>query len=106
MEAEPQLIAEVIAAFQTNNYERRRLFGQGHKVMSGTILTPVFYKVPVTNELAKSVTLGQYPPTRTVVYAHLPPVPRPACRLDEGMRPLDNRAIILSCYEAFKRFVD
>ncbi|KAK0503779.1 hypothetical protein EDD18DRAFT_1411260 [Armillaria luteobubalina] len=112
MEAEPQLIAEAIAAFQANNYERRRLFGQGpiaHKVMSGTILTgtsPVFYKIHVTTELADNVSLGQYPPTRTVVCAHLPPVPRPACRLDEGMRPLDNRAIILSCYEAFKKFVD
>ncbi|KAK0503771.1 hypothetical protein EDD18DRAFT_1344678 [Armillaria luteobubalina] len=112
MEAEPQLIAEAIAAFQANNYEQRCFFSQGpiaHKTMPGIVLTgtlPVFYKIPVTTKLTDSVSLGQYLPTRSSVHAHLPPVPHPACHLNEGMRPLDNRVIILSYYEAFKQFVN
>ncbi|KAK0222059.1 hypothetical protein IW262DRAFT_1377971 [Armillaria fumosa] len=109
---EPQLIAEAIAAFQANNDKRTRVLGQdplAHKIMPGITMTgtsPVFYKIPVTAELADSVSMGQYPPTRTVVHAHLPAVPRPGRRLSEGMRPLDNRATILTCYEAFKQFVN
>jgi hypothetical protein len=34
-----------------------------------------------------------------------PPVPRPARRRSEGMKPLDNRREILKCYEAFKVIV-
>ncbi|KAK0468586.1 hypothetical protein IW261DRAFT_1372952 [Armillaria novae-zelandiae] len=108
---EPQLIAEAIAAFQANNDKRTRILAQdpiAHKILPGIIMTgtsPVFYKIPVTTELADSVSMGQYSPTRTVVHAHLPPVPRPARRLSEGMRPLDNRVTILACYEAFKQFV-
>lgn len=109
---EPQLIVEAIAAFQANNDKRTRILGQdaiAHKTVPGITMTgtsPVFYKIPVTIELADSVLMGQYPPIRTVVHAHLPPVPRPARRLSEGMRPLDNRATILTCYEAFKQFVN
>ncbi|KAK0487226.1 hypothetical protein IW261DRAFT_1319940, partial [Armillaria novae-zelandiae] len=49
-------------------------------VMPGITMTgtsPVFYKIAVTAELADSVSMGQYPPIRVVVYAHLPAVPRP-----------------------------
>ena len=108
---EPQLIAEAIAAFQTNNYRRTRVLGQdpiGYKVIPGITLkgtSPIFYKIPITAQLAQSVALGIYPATPTVVHAHLPAVARPARRLSEGMKPLDNRAIILACYEAFKSFV-
>jgi hypothetical protein len=111
---EAQLIAEAIAAFQTNNHRRTRILGQdpiAHnlKVMPGITLkgtSPMFYRIPVTTELAQSVALGLYPATPTVVHAHLPVVARPAHRLSEGMKPLDNRASILACYEAFKRFVN
>jgi hypothetical protein len=109
---EPQLIAEAIAAFQSNNYRRTRVLGQdpiAHKVVPGITLkgtSPIFYKIPVTTQLAQSVALGVYPAAPTVVHAHLPTVSRPARRLSEGMKPLDNRASILSCYEAFKRFVN
>ena len=109
---EPQLIAEAIAAFQANNYRRTRILGQDpiyHKVMPGITLkgtSPIFYKIPVTAQLAQSIAFGVYPATPTIVHAHLPAVARPARRLSEGMKPLDNRACIFSCYEAFKRFVN
>jgi len=65
----------------------------------------VFYRIPVTSDLVRAVQLGEYPAQETVVYAHLPPVPRPAHRCSEGMVPLDNRKIVLSCYGAFRRFL-
>ncbi|KAF8335811.1 uncharacterized protein EI90DRAFT_3047201, partial [Cantharellus anzutake] len=108
---EPQLIAEAIAAFQTNNARRTRILGQDAidaKVIPGITLvgsSPIFYKIRVTTELAQAVELGRFPATPTVVYAHLPVVSRPARRLSEGMKPLDNRGHILACYEAFKQFV-
>ena len=108
---EPQLIAEAIAAFQTNS-TRTRILGQGHspvvhKVMLGITLRgtfPVFYKIPVTIQLAQCVAQGVYPAERTIVHAHIPEMARPA-DLSEGMKPLDNRTTILACYEAFKRFL-
>ncbi|KAK0220233.1 hypothetical protein IW262DRAFT_1010740 [Armillaria fumosa] len=109
---EPQLIAEAIAAFLSNNARRMHVLGQNPilaKTIAGITLkgsSPIFYKIPVTAELAESVAPGLYPAVPTIVYAHLPDIPRPARRLSEGMKPLDNRASILSCYEAFKRFVD
>lgn len=63
--------------------------------MVGT--TPTFYKIPVTTVLL------QRSPIR-VTFCH-PPVPRPARRESEGMKPLDNRLQIRSCYEAFKTVV-
>ena len=71
--------------------------------MKGTM--PTFYKIPVTTALVRAVQLGQYPVKETIVYAHLPPVSRPALRYSEGMKPLDNRHVIMSCYEAFKQFL-
>ncbi|KZP02904.1 hypothetical protein FIBSPDRAFT_808267 [Athelia psychrophila] len=109
---EPQLIAEAIAAFQTNNTGRTWVLGQDPmmtKVIPGITLvgsSPTFYKIPVTTELAQAVALGEYPATPTIVYAHLPDVPRPARRLSEGMKPLDSRRQIIACYEAFKQFVN
>jgi hypothetical protein len=106
---EPQLIAETIAAFQANNTRRTRVLGQDAKVVLGVTLvgsSPTFYKIPVTKKLAQAVALGHFPATPTVVYAHLPAVPRPARRLSEGMKPLDNRRHILSCYEAFRQFLN
>lgn len=111
-EPEPQLIAAAIAAFQANNAGRTHILSQDPidaKVVPGITLkgsSPIFYKVPVTAELARAVALGLYPATPTVVHAHLPVIPRPPRRLSEGMKPLDNRASILACYEAFKHFVN
>ena len=66
---------------------------------------PIFYKIPVTTALVRAVQLGEYPTQETIVFAHLPPVPRPARRYSEGMKPLDNRRVVMSCYEAFKQFL-
>ena len=110
--AEPQLIAEAIATFQTNNYRRTHVLDQDpivHKVIPGITLvgtSPIFYKIPVTSELAENVASGKFPAERTIVHAHLPELARPTHRMSEGMRPLDNRASILACYEAFKVFVN
>ena len=68
--------------------------------------SPTFHKIPATKELSQAGALGSFPGIPTVVYAHLPAVPRPARRLSEGMKPLDNRSHIISCYEAFRHFVN
>jgi hypothetical protein len=68
--------------------------------MIGT--SPTFFKIPITVELVRCVQRGEYPATPTVMIGHVPELPRPN---REGMKPLDNRRIILQCYEAFKQFV-
>jgi hypothetical protein len=109
---EPQLIAKAIAAFAANNQSRQQILAQSPKTskliagitMKGT--APTFYKIQVTTELVISVGGGAYPEIPTIVYAHVPSIPRRHRRWSEGMKPLDNRRIILSCYEAFKNFVN
>jgi len=109
---EAQLIAEAIAAFAANNRTRQQTLGEpplASKVMPGITMmgtAPTFYKIPVTTELVDAIAGGVYPTTPTIVYAHLPAIPRPNRRWSEGMKPLDNRRIILSCFEAFKQFVN
>ena len=81
-----------------------------HEVIPGITLTgssPIFYKIPVTTQLAWGVETGTYPSVPTVAHAHVPKLARPVRRLTEGMSPLDNRANLLACFdfEAFKRFV-
>ena len=104
---EAQLIAEAIAAFQENNAKRvNDLFLEllETQVIPGITMLgtfPTFYKVKVTADLDHSVRFGQYPETQTVVYRHTPRVPERS----DGMRPLDNRKLVLRCYEAFKKFV-
>lgn len=108
---EPQLVAQAIAAFQTINTRRTHILGQDSidaMMIPGIILagsSPTFYCIPVTKELALAVAQGQFPATPTVAYICLPAVPRPARRLSEGMKPLDNRRHILACYESFRRIV-
>ncbi|KAI0285415.1 hypothetical protein BGY98DRAFT_945822 [Russula aff. rugulosa BPL654] len=65
-------------------------------VMDGTM--PTFYKIPITPELVTAVESGECPEQETIVYAYRPEVPRP----EEGMKPLDNRHIILPCFESFQ----
>ncbi|KAF8884118.1 hypothetical protein BD779DRAFT_1674210 [Infundibulicybe gibba] len=105
---EAQLIAEAIAAFQTNNKKRTdQLFLDPLEecIFPGITMFrtfPRFYKIRVTAELDQCVRHGTYPATKTTVYRHTPRVPG---RSIDGMKPLDNRKHILQCYEAFKRFV-
>ena len=107
---EPQLIAQAIATFQFNNFKRTRVLKEApftSKIIAGiTILgtSPTFFKIPVTQALASAVELGEYPTEPTVVSMHTPEIPRPSCRVAEGMIPLDNREIIFACFEAFKQF--
>lgn len=107
---EPPLIAQGIAAFYNNNNTRVRILMLDplqSKVIPGITMKgtmPIFYKIPVTADLVRAVQLGEYPAQETIVYAHIPVVPRPARRYSEGMKPLDNRRVVLACYEAFKQF--
>lgn len=73
-------------------------------VMVGTF--PIFFKIPVTQALLTHIGNGTYPPEETHVTYCYPPVPRhPLKGRYEGMKPLDNRHVILRCYEAFKLIV-
>ena len=111
VDPKPQLVAKAIAAVQSNN-RTRDLLGLDPldiKVMAGITMTgtsPTFFKIPVTLELIEAIQRGEYPATPTVVAMHYPAVPRPAHRLSEGMRPLDNRRCIRACFEAFRQFVN
>jgi hypothetical protein len=68
-------------------------------VMDGTM--PTFYKIPITPELVTAVESGEHPEEDTIVHAYRPEVPR----AEEGMRPLENRSIILSCFGAFRQYL-
>ncbi|KIL00813.1 hypothetical protein PAXRUDRAFT_540334 [Paxillus rubicundulus Ve08.2h10] len=72
-------------------------------VMVGT--SPAFFKIPVTQTLSTHIRYGTYSPEEIRVARCYPPVPRPARRRSEGMKPLDNRREIFKCYEAFKVIV-
>ena len=107
---EPQLIAEVIAAFYENN-RRRKLAGlkaiQAKEFAAITFrgTAPMFYKIPVTADLFECLTTAQFPSQKTTVQRLIPPVPDMSRLLEDGMLPLENRRIILQCFEAFKQFV-
>jgi len=105
---EPQLIAEAIAAYQRNNFIRNRVLHVptlDEITFPGITLigtSPTFYKIKITTELNDAVMGGTFPASVVVVYRHTPRLPR---RNSEGMRPLENRTLILQYYQAFKAFV-
>lgn len=68
--------------------------------MNGT--SPVFFKIPVTEELSTHVRHGTYPPNPTTVTFCAPRLPS---QRSDAMKPLDNRREILRCCEAFKAVV-
>ncbi|KAJ2915618.1 hypothetical protein MD484_g4789, partial [Candolleomyces efflorescens] len=110
LDARAQLVAEALAAFTENNASRMSsdLAPLESKVVSGIVMVgtaPTFFKIPITQELVTHVRHGTYPPTATIVNYCFPPVPRPARRRRDGMKPLDNRRQFLSCYQAFKTIV-
>jgi hypothetical protein len=110
VDPEPQLIAEAIAAFQYNNTLLRRIGAQliQAKTIPGITMigsTPTFYKINVTQDLLYAVETGQYPANPTTVYKLVPPVDDLSRLRQNGMKPLNNRAVILGCFEAFKQFV-
>ncbi|KAM6499929.1 hypothetical protein JOM56_005437 [Amanita muscaria] len=99
---EPQLFAKAIVAFSANNTPPVfALF----KIIPGVIMkgtSPIFYKVHVATALTGAIALGRCPEVEPIVYAHVPSLPRPAHRWNEGMKPLDDRRL---CYEAFRHFL-
>jgi hypothetical protein len=66
---------------------------------------PTFYKITVTQKLIDAIQVSEYPRTATTVHKLLPPVADITELAQLGMRPLDNRAVILSCFEAFRQFL-
>lgn len=108
-DGESQLVTEAIAAFHHNNGNRRLtdLPKLTRKLMTGIVMinsTAFFYLIPVTETLVDEISTGSYPADETVVFQFLPPIPDNVHYADhgKGMRPLENRRIIL---EAFKKFV-
>jgi hypothetical protein len=107
---EPQLMAEAIAAFQSNN-QRLETLGQARlaeKIIPGITMVgsvPTFYKIHVKQALVDAVQTGAYPTAVTTVHKLVPPVADINQLGRQGMRPLNNRAVILGCFEAFKRFI-
>jgi hypothetical protein len=111
-------VAQVFAAIQDRN---RRLSATGLPLVNATVLpgilmigsAPFFYKIHVTRTLAGAVPVerGQYPAHTTFVQRFkltpplAPPVQNQRNIYEDGMLPLENRYTILSCYEAFRRFV-
>jgi hypothetical protein len=103
---EPQVVAEAIAAFQSNNAKRGASGLPPLNAMTIPCITmtgtrPTFYLVPVTQELNDAIILGQYPATQTQVLkcvttrAH-------ARTTSEGMENIEYRKLALKRLLAFK----
>lgn len=101
------MVAQAIAAFHQSN-QRRIQNGQppwigryvAAIIMYGT--APVFYRVPVTQAFMDALASNQYPADQMLVHRFVPPVPNQHSYKEQGMRPLNNREIILQCLGAFK----
>jgi hypothetical protein len=108
------LIAEAIAAFAEIRYWERSCPSprRQSKIIPGIIFngtSPTFYKIPISDNLVTAVERGQYPKQETVILAHRPAVLPRATEYSycyRAMMPSDVRRAILSCFEAFKRFVN
>lgn len=104
---EAQLVAEAIAARQ-HNVIRGMIKQSSTEVIPAILMIgtyPVFYRIPISAELDLSIGSLSYPELETMVTKCSPKVPRHDERYSEGMRPLDNRDIILRYFEAFRRHV-
>ena len=107
---EPQLIAGAIATFQSYSH---RLSTLGLPTVNTVVIpgitmfgsAPTFYKIKISRTLVEAVELGKYPTQTTIVCKLIPPVQVLWDFQRDGMRPLNNRAVILSCFEAFKQFL-
>ena len=100
--AEARLVAAAIAAYQRDTAQTgsRREMGFPGIVMAGTC--PIFYKIPVTNDLNMAVRIASYPKAATVVEKFEPPVSRPGRK---ALLELDDRRVIARCFEALKLHV-
>ncbi|KAF9066042.1 hypothetical protein BDP27DRAFT_1424194 [Rhodocollybia butyracea] len=103
----PQMIAQTIAAFVENNRPRQ------HPLLEQIILAitmagpcPIFYKVPVTQDLVSSLSTGKYPSQSIIVQRLVPPVVDKAAYMIHGMNPLPDRRIVFQCLEAMRALLD
>ena len=107
-DSEPQVVAKAIAAYVENNKVRATslnllpLPSITFPVISMIGAKFIFYKITVTNQLRTQVQLGRGAGSVTKLLRYIPELPR---RHGLEMRPLENRAEILACLEAFKQFV-
>ena len=110
MDPEPRLTAEAIAAHQHNNLRLQRI-GKPTvqaRMIPGIITigsTPRFYKIPITQDFVRAVETGQYPEQPTTVHMIALSVNNLNRLVRDGMKSLNNRDVILRCFEAFKQFV-
>ncbi|KAF6747425.1 hypothetical protein DFP72DRAFT_919807 [Ephemerocybe angulata] len=107
---ESQLMATALAAFHQNNEMRLKaglpaLESQTFPGITMVGSAPTFYKITINSELALAVAGGVYPENETIVRKFVPPVPEPLNYAAQGMVPLENRRIVLQCFEAFRQFV-
>jgi hypothetical protein len=72
-------------------------------VMVGT--APIFYRITVTAALIDALATSTHPVESTIVLKCIPSVPNPVNYSIQGMRPLENRRVILQCFEAFKAVI-
>ena len=105
-DAEAQVIASAIAAFQFNNQKREGKGLAGLAAMTIPCITmsgtrPTFYLVPVTQELSTAVIGGVYPATETRV-SKCVTVAGHTRRASEGMEDTVYRKLALKRLLAFK----
>ncbi|KAF6747424.1 hypothetical protein DFP72DRAFT_1174911 [Ephemerocybe angulata] len=107
---EPRLIAEAIGAFYQNNkirtlYSKSPLESQTFPAITMVGTAARFYKITITRELADAVEIGLPVENETIVHRFMPPVPNRFTYNARGMVPLENRRLLLKCFEAFKQFM-
>lgn len=104
--AESQLVAEAIAAFQYNNAKREARNQPVLEAMTIPCITmvgtaPTFYLVPVTKVLSDAVMTGQYPPTQTRVLKCVTFAGHQRW-VSDGMADIEFRKIALKRFVAFR----
>ena len=104
--AEAEVVAEAIAAFQFNNTKRAARGQSVLEVMTIPCITmfgttPTFYLVPVTRELSDAVKTAQYPTSQTRVWKCVTFAPDQR-RISDGMADIEFRKLALKRFVAFK----
>jgi hypothetical protein len=105
-DAESQVVAQAIAAFQFNNKKREdrglpRLDSMTIPCITMTGTRPTFYLVPVTQDLNHAVITGQYPVAKTKVLKCIT-VLKHIRRASVGMEDVEYRVFALRSFLRFK----
>ena len=108
LSAESKVISEAIASFQENNRNRIRLGKRRKNSMSIPCITmvgtrPIFYVVPVTQQLCTAVEQGQHPEEVTEVRKC---VVGAETQSFDGMERLDFRLEALKHYVLFRSLTE